>query len=123
MNEMEVAAFVYGLRSSFSDLENLPMPTIAAIDGAALGGGLELALACDLRVGGALAKIGLPETGLAIIPGSRTPFFHWRCFLANQIADSSPFFFSAFSELVEPSACLELWESRWQRSSSLLPSP
>jgi len=70
MNEMEVAAFVYGLRSSFSDLENLPMPTIAAIDGAALGGGLELALACDLRVGGALAKIGLPETGLAIIPGA-----------------------------------------------------
>jgi len=70
MPESDVAAFVYGIRASFSDLESLPMPTIAAIDGAALGGGLEMALACDLRVGGAKAKIGLTETKLAIIPGA-----------------------------------------------------
>lgn len=46
------------------------MPTISVINGAALGGGLELALATDLRVAGPLAKLGLPETKLAIIPGA-----------------------------------------------------
>jgi methylglutaconyl-CoA hydratase len=66
----EVSAFVHGLRSAFTDLEDLPMPVIAAIEGAAFGGGLELALAADLRVAGADAKLGLVETGLAIIPGA-----------------------------------------------------
>jgi methylglutaconyl-CoA hydratase len=51
-------------------LEDLPVPTIAAIEGGAFGGGLELALAADLRVAGSAAKMGLVETGLAIIPGA-----------------------------------------------------
>ena len=61
---------MYGLRSGFSELEQLPMPTIAAIEGAALGGGLEMALACDFRIAGAKALLGCPETGLAILPGA-----------------------------------------------------
>ncbi len=51
-------------------LAELPMPTIAAIEGNALGGGLELALCCDIRVASELAKLGLPEVRLAVTPGA-----------------------------------------------------
>ena len=51
-------------------LARLSVPTIAAIEGAALGGGLELALCCDMRVAGDTAMLGLPEVGLGAIPGS-----------------------------------------------------
>jgi enoyl-CoA hydratase/carnithine racemase len=50
-------------------LESLPVPVIAAIHGYCLGGGLELALACDLRVAQAGASLGFPETGLGLVPG------------------------------------------------------
>jgi methylglutaconyl-CoA hydratase len=70
MSAEEAEAFVDRLRSTFTALERLPMPTLAVVEDAALGGGLELALACDLRVAGESAVLGLPETGLAIIPGA-----------------------------------------------------
>lgn len=54
----------------YRQLADLPMPTIAAIEGDALGGGLELALCCDLRIASARARLGLPEVRLAVIPGS-----------------------------------------------------
>ncbi|KAJ1507469.1 hypothetical protein HMI55_000764, partial [Coelomomyces lativittatus] len=66
----QVVSFVNLLRSTFNELNNLPMPTIAAIDGVALGGGLEMALACDFRIAGENAKLGLPETKLGIFPGA-----------------------------------------------------
>jgi enoyl-CoA hydratase/carnithine racemase len=54
----------------YRKLAELPVPTIAAIEGDALGGGLELALCCDLRVAGANARLGMPEVRLGVIPGS-----------------------------------------------------
>ena len=56
-------------QDTWSRLAALPMPTIAAIEGNALGGGLELALCCDLRVASERAMLGLPEARLAVIPG------------------------------------------------------
>lgn len=70
MHQSEVAPFVSKARALITELGNLPMPTIAAIDGAALGGGLEMALACDIRITANTAKMGLVETKLAIIPGA-----------------------------------------------------
>jgi enoyl-CoA hydratase len=58
------------VQGALTELEDLPFPTIAAINGFALGGGFELALACDLRVASATARMGLPEVGLGIIPGA-----------------------------------------------------
>ncbi|PHT79402.1 hypothetical protein T459_17454 [Capsicum annuum] len=54
------------------EFEALHIPTIAAIEGIALGGGLEMAMSCDIRICGEDAVLVLPETGLAIIPGMAT---------------------------------------------------
>jgi enoyl-CoA hydratase len=56
--------------SLFAEIERFPRPTIAAINGYALGGGCELALACDIRIASETAKFGQPELGLGIIPGA-----------------------------------------------------
>jgi enoyl-CoA hydratase len=56
--------------SLFAAVERFPRPTIAAVNGYALGGGCELALACDIRIAADHAKFGQPELGLGIIPGA-----------------------------------------------------
>lgn len=58
-----------GQDTLFNFVENLRVPVIAAINGFALGGGLELAMACHIRVASDTAKMGLPEVSLGIIPG------------------------------------------------------
>jgi methylglutaconyl-CoA hydratase len=70
MNEKDVLVRLEFVRQLYLRLEHLPLPVIAAINGTALGGGLELALTCDLRVAAEQATLGLPEVDLAIIPGN-----------------------------------------------------
>ncbi|RKY22472.1 MAG: enoyl-CoA hydratase [Planctomycetota bacterium] len=69
-SEQQTRDFVARIGDTFSAVAALPQPTIAVLNGVAYGGGLELALACDLRVAAADVKLGLTETSLAIIPGA-----------------------------------------------------
>jgi enoyl-CoA hydratase len=66
---LQARAFSVMGQEALNSLANLPQPVIAAINGFALGGGCELALACDLRIAARNAKLGLPEVGLGVIPG------------------------------------------------------
>jgi enoyl-CoA hydratase/carnithine racemase len=70
MAEVEVRRYIETIRNTFTLVENLPVPVIAAVNGIALGGGTELALASDLRIVSETATLGLTETSLAIIPGA-----------------------------------------------------
>lgn len=64
-----LSAFLAPMMALFRRIDRCPLPTVAAIEGAAVGGGFELALACDLRVMGGKAWIALPETGFGTLPG------------------------------------------------------
>ncbi|HET7580740.1 MAG TPA: enoyl-CoA hydratase-related protein [Bacillales bacterium] len=70
LNDQQVRRNVKKIRDVFAAVSGLPQPTIAAINGYAFGGGLELALACDFRIAVSNTKVGLPETSMAIIPGA-----------------------------------------------------
>jgi enoyl-CoA hydratase/carnithine racemase len=66
----QVRRFIFTIRDTFTAVEQVRVPVIAAINGFAFGGGMELALACDLRIAASNAIMGLTETSLAIIPGA-----------------------------------------------------
>ncbi|KAB7654358.1 fatty acid oxidation complex subunit alpha FadB, partial [Plesiomonas shigelloides] len=67
--EEELQRWLARANAIFNQLEDLPVPTVCAVNGIALGGGLECVLATDLRIGDSQARVGLPETKLGIMPG------------------------------------------------------
>ena len=70
MTHAQMVTEARDLQSAFSAVAAIPQPTVAAITGAALGGGMELALCCDRRIAETRAKVGQPEILLGIIPGA-----------------------------------------------------
>lgn len=70
LSEIEVKRFIFTIRNLFTSIEYLGKPVIAAINGTAFGGGMELALAADIRIASKNAVMGLTETRLGIIPGA-----------------------------------------------------
>ena len=70
MTDDQVRRFIFTIRNTFTAVEQVRVPVIAAINGFAFGGGTELALACDIRIAASTAVMGLTETSLAIIPGA-----------------------------------------------------
>ena len=70
MTPDQVRRYIFTIRNTFTAVEQVRVPVIAAINGFAFGGGVELALACDIRIASSTAIMGLTETSLAIIPGA-----------------------------------------------------
>lgn len=70
MTPDQVKRYIMTIRDLFTAVEELPQPVVAAVNGYAFGGGLELALACDVRLASSNAIVGLTETSLAVIPGA-----------------------------------------------------
>ena len=67
--EVSLISWLQQANAIFNGFEDLPVPTVSAINGIAFGGGMEMVLACDLRVASETALLGLPETKLGLIPG------------------------------------------------------
>ncbi len=87
----------------FTGFEDLPFPTAAAIDGIAFGGGLEMCLTCDLRIGTPKAQVGLPESKLGLVPG-----FGGSVRLARLIGPDNAFEWLATGKGYKPDAALKL---------------
>ena len=122
MSPDDVKRFIHTISSTFSNVQNVKVPVIAAVNGFAFGGGLELALACDIRVASSNAIMGLTETSLAIIPGAggtqRLPRVvgiskaKELIYTAKRIAADEALACGLVSQVVEPDklmdACMEI---------------
>lgn len=116
MSPDQVRLFIYTIRNLFSRVEELSKPVIAAVNGYAFGGGLELALACDIRIASRNAVVGLTETSLAVIPGAggtqRLPRVVGLArakdmiFRARRITADLGLEYGLFTEVVEPEKLL-----------------
>lgn len=112
MSPDEVRRYIHTIRNLFTAVEELPKPVIAAVNGYAFGGGLELALACDIRIAASNAIVGLTETSLAVIPGAggtqRLPRVvglaraKEMIFRARRITAQEGLAYGLFLEVVEP---------------------
>ncbi len=118
IKEMQIGQQEPGLPSVIAALEACPVPSVAVLNGAALGGGLEIALACNARIAVPSAKLGFPEVHLGIIPGAggaerlvRLTPFGSAC---DFIADGKPISATAARDmglvdaLAEPEALLDM---------------
>jgi len=117
MTPDEVRKFICTIRDLFAAVEEIPKPVIAAVNGYAFGGGLELALACDIRIAAQTAVVGLTETSLAIIPGAggtqRLPRLVGvqrakdMIFRARRISAAEGLEYGLFLEVVEPERLMD----------------
>ncbi|GAB2967576.1 enoyl-CoA hydratase/isomerase family protein [Streptomyces pseudoechinosporeus] len=124
-------AFVGRLTDAYALLENFPKPSVAAVHGFAFGGGLELALACDLRVAERGARLGLPEMKLGVLPGAggtqRLPRLVPPAIAKQMILTGEPidaeraYALGLVNELAEPGEALKAAETLAARLASGAP--
>lgn len=117
MTPDQVKIYIQTIRNLFTDVEELPKPVIAAVNGYAFGGGLELALACDIRIAASGAIVGLTETSLAVIPGAGgtqrlprvvgIPRAKEMIFRARRITAQEGLEIGLFLEVVEPDRLID----------------
>jgi len=113
----QVRRFIFTIRNTFTAVEQVRVPVIAAINGFAFGGGTELALACDIRIASSNVVMGLTETSLAIIPGAggtqRLPRIVGMAkakeliFTARRISAQTALEIGLVNKVVEPEQLLE----------------
>jgi enoyl-CoA hydratase len=127
LSSLEARGFADDARKAIDKVAGLNRPVIAAVNGLALGGGCELAMACDIRIASENAKLGQPETGLGIIPGSGEtqrlprlvgPSKAKQLIFTGELVDAKTAIEIGLVDKVVPPDLLMEEEKRW-----LLPSP
>lgn len=131
LNAVEGRAMMQAGHKVMNTIDQMPKPFIAAVNGFALGGGCELAMACDIRIASSKAKFGQPEVGLGIIPGfcgtqrlSRLVgkgMAKYLIYSAEMINAEEAFRIGLVEKVVEPDALMETAEKLANTISSKAP--